>query len=568
MKKLVILLIFSQFSFGCILFKESDLDPESDLGFLLTLNKILEYNRGYEWKWNYKFIDPNDVGESTFHRVSKIDRDGLLPIPINDNPQGAHIGTFASNVDTISEIYFPELGRFRIDNYDNSNNYLSSIVIDLISSQQTQVEIIQSNITLPFKEETIGVERITKRDYEPYIFFEGGGGNLGFFRGRYYYDFLIVFNRDIYISSTQTNLKFYPILISTTDGENWETIEFYDLVTELTSTTGGNVSLGIPFTIGEDIYFPAKKELVSGVEEAYLVKIPSSNRNNLTYFRIANRNAGFDQINTERMFYFLNQLIYQETDFTGTNSAQYFRDSNFLQSGSTNTPLNTNNTIEITGNYPIFFDDFILNSNQSSQTYYSTDSSFNDFSNTIQHSSPLAGASSYVVFGTKFKQFLFEASTTDYRVSVNSNTPNAQASTIYTFSSSLASGTIQPSSSANFNGYTNDDTKSYFNVNVNESFKYFEVDLSTNNVREFNQPNQFFPSSEFQESICEINSQYNSGSMVISNGKYICIKEPVRSLINPPNTSYNDFRKIVSTSNEGITWSEWKLLPISPQIIK
>lgn len=112
MKQLIPLLILSQVALSCIFFKESEVDPESELGKLLTLYKIYEYNRGYEWRWNYKFIDPVNVGNTTIHRVTKLNRANEIPNTLTEIQDGQHIGTFTSNYDAISEIYFPELGRF------------------------------------------------------------------------------------------------------------------------------------------------------------------------------------------------------------------------------------------------------------------------------------------------------------------------------------------------------------------------------------------------------------------------------------------------------------------------
>ncbi|MCG9874817.1 MAG: hypothetical protein MH321_08530 [Leptospiraceae bacterium] len=567
MKKLIFFLTLFQVTFSCILFKESELDPKSELGKLFTLYKIFEFNRGYEWKWDYKFIDPANIGNTTIHRVTKLNRDIELRNTLTEIQDGVHIGTFTSNFDAVSEIYFPELGRFQIDNYNTNQTYVSSIVIDIFSSNDRSVNILRSNIPSNYSEEALSVQRIPKRTHEPYLYFEGGELHPGLVNGRYFFFYLICFSRDLFLSSTEFKIRYYPILTSTVDGETWETIELTNLIVDRSNASPKQISLGKPFLIADTIYLPTSINDPSALKQYNLVKIPTSNPKNLEYLKIAPRNADFREINLNKMFIIQNQLVYEELNSPTSVPNNFYRDSNLLQAGSSNASLPTGNALTY-GNFPIFFDTFTLVSDGTS-TYKTLDSSFNDNTNSFSHTASLGGIGGNGIFGDISRQLLFESDgTTSYRVSNLTNSINSVASNALSFSGNLVSGTIPPSSSASLQGFVKDSNNFYFSIRVdNKAFQY-ELNNQTLALRTLNDPPAIFPNPSFIEDACLLGKQYNKNQMVIGNGRYICIKSPKRRLIAPPNTTYSDNRKFVSTSSDGINWKDWKEFQLNPQIRK
>lgn len=567
MKQLIPFLILSQVALSCVFFKESEVDPESELGKLLTLYKIYEYNRGYEWRWNYKFIDPVNVGNTTIHRVTKLNRANEIPNTLTEIQDGQHIGTFTSNYDAISEIYFPELGRFQIDNYNTNQTYVSSIVVEIFSSNDRSVNILRSTIPSNYSEEALSVQRIPKRTHEPFIYFEGGELHPGLVNGRYFFFYIVSFNRDIFLSSSEFKIRYYPILTSTVDGETWETIELTELIVDRSNASPKQISLGRPFLVADTIYLPSSINDPPALKQYNLVKIPTSNPKNLEYLKIAPRNADFREINLNKMFFIQNQLVYEEFNSPTSVPNNFYRDSNFLQAGSSNASLPTGNALTYS-NFPIFFDTFTLASDGTS-TYNTLDSSFNNYTNSYTHTSSLGGAGSNGIFGEKNRQLLFESNnTTAYRVSTLTNSINSVASNALSFSGNLVSGTIPPSSSASLQGFVNDGNKFYFSIRVDNNAFQYELDNQTLTLRTLNDPPAIFPNPSFIEDPCLLGKQYNKNQMVLGNGRYICIRSPKRRLITPPNTTYSDNRKFISISSDGINWREWKEFPLNPQIRK
>lgn len=551
MKKFISTIIALSMFSSCILFKQSDLDPESDLSLLYGLFLL---NKRYEWKWEYKFIDSASPTAPVLHRVSKIGLNDTLPTPINDIEQGTFIGTFIQNPDKITRIYFPELGRYRIDSYLFNQTHLAATIVDHLSPGDGIISIVETKLVTSITQESLGVQRIQKRSQDPYQVFEEHP-SLGYFKGRHYFALQIGFNKDISIQTTALSRKIYPLITSTEDGITWETIPIKELVLDSIGNNSSKIEMGIPFAVGETFYTPVIITVSNVQTERYFIAMPINDRKNYTLVSFTNKLAGYDLVTLNKFRYFQNHVIYEETDSLGANINTLQRDSNFLQPGSANTALPTGNPYNNV-NYPITFDSFVLGSDKTGG-YDILNSSFTDSVSTYAHTSPLSGTER-VIAGSSNRVFLFEGTASNYRFSNLSTTIQSTAIPLsFTGDALVASASTQ----AKLTGYGVDDSYTYFDVNFASSStrKYYKADHGSGTFSEFFVKSDFSSIPGFPvEGPCRLNlQQLGKQTLSIGNNLYICFKIPSVADAVPTVNEVQDFRKVLSVSNDGINWTEW-----------
>jgi hypothetical protein len=552
---LIVLYLF--LTTNCILFKNSELDNDSELSKLYGLLLLSNFLKGVEYETTVKFLENGAINGSTVIKVSKVPRDYTIPIPNQEDTSGEFIGTFQQASEGFHRLYFRDLGRFRLDIYkfSSSPTYHGSLVIDLLSSTDKAFTIVQEAYPDGYKFIDQNLTRITKRDYEPYeVYITEEPKSLGTYDGKAFYSVEILFNKDYALSVGNIRIGRYILILYTSNGIDYKSFVLVDANSDASIGTQNydiQYSITTKFETEDSLVLVIRKN-ESSIDSYYLAKIPFSLPENYSFYSITNRSV-YNNFNNGKFFYHSGKMIYKETD--GTNS-EWRVDSNLLQAGSSNVAI-------VSGaNSPFNYDDstifqyknLILNYNGSS--YYVSNFDLTDSSNSFSHSTPVSGSTTRIIINN-YKYFLEEKSTTPSNVLRYSNSSN---------NASL------PATSLNFNGgYQINQTATQNDTIFNSEKTAFQfVDASSLPLSriEFNHADNTFREIQSQPKITAI-SGYTVGDGITSLNKcniilssYNCVSKREYG----GTVSLYDPFLIYTYSTDALSWTAWKELKLNPVV--
>ncbi|NCS93660.1 MAG: hypothetical protein GW761_07645 [Leptospira sp.] len=550
---LIVLYLF--LTTNCILFKNSELDNDSELSKLYGLLLLSNFLKGVEYETTVKFLENGAINGSTVIKVSKVPRDYTIPIPNQEDTSGEFIGTFQQASEGFHRLYFRDLGRFRLDIYkfSSSPTYHGSLVIDLLSSTDKAFTIVQEAYPDGYKFIEQNLTRITKRDYEPYeVYITEDPKPLGTHDGKAFYSVEILFNKDYNLSVGNIRIGRYILIFYTSNGQDYQSFVIVDANSD---AAAGTQNFDIQYSITtrfatEDSLVLVIRKTVASVDSYFFAKIPFSQPDNYTFYSLSNRSI-YNTFNNGKFFYNNGKMIYKETD--GTNS-EWRIDNNLLQSGSSNTAIvpGANSPFNYSDGTIFQYKELILNYNGSS--YYISNFDLSDSSNTFSHSSPLVGPSIKLITNN-YKFFLEEVSTSPSdvtRYSTSNTDANLPASNL------SFSGGYQINQVTTQNGSIFNSEKTAFEFIDGSSLPLLRIEFnhSDNTVRE-TQP---------QPKITQI-SGYTTGGELTSLNKcniisslYSCV---VKREYSGTVSLYDPFL-IYNYSADSINWTDWKELKLNP----
>lgn len=555
--KCIGLLICLNLMSNCIFFKESDLDPKSELSLLYTLFLL---NRKYEWKWEYEYVSSPNSTITKIHHVSKLPNNYEIPSNVSQASSEYHYGSFIQNADDITRFYFDELGRYQIDTYDgNTITILSSAIIDVVDSNQNDVIFLFNNASnSSIATRSIGIQRITKRSFEPFQTTQQSR-NTAYFNGYHYFLFTIYFNKELFIQNSLFKSIPTPIAIRTKDGETWETVILKELRFNFSISNPILPDMGQSFFHQNSLVIPAGK-LVSGtITENYFFRLPLDDFKNYQFYTFTNRNPSLNRIDLNNIHSYQDQILYKEYN-PGPDT--WYRDNNFIQAGSTNITIPSPNALEATSS-PIFLNNGILLSGNGSGNYSTIDSSFNTGIAAFNHAST-SGSTNMILFGNDFRIFQLDPfPSPPATIRTASSTERIQSTPVnFLFSGSLFNATY--TSTVTYNGSVFDESATYIDFLYDTNQVYLKVDHSSGTSDQLIPPNPIKSVATFTEAKCTISDPFNGGinSLSLGGGKCLCVKVP--TLTDASSNTIDDPRIVVSKCIDSNNWTDWEEPKIYP----
>jgi hypothetical protein len=562
---LIFSILFSLIS-HCIPFKESNFDRNGLLNRLILLYQLNEVAKGQEYETKVKFLNNGSIAGDTVIRMTKVSGDYQLPSSGQEDNSGEFVGTFQQASDGFTRIYFPALGRFRLDLYKfPSRQFHGSVLIDLLKSTDTKFSIVEQKYTGNFSYIENTVKRIKKREHEPFEMYTFKDvKTLGTFGGSAYFSMKIIFNKDFKISTSNVYIKSYDMVFYTQDGENFKSFVVSEYPSEASQGTQNfdNSSDVNSFVDAGDFIAGFLTRTISGNDTWYLLKIPKENPAQYSNYQITTRSgAPYGNIQPSEIIYLDQRLIYKEFELANPLNFIWRYDMNFLLSGSSNSPIpNPANNPFTNGNIRFMHNNQIVNSD-STTTYYASDSTINSYTGNYAHTSPLSGTGN--LFGNPYKIFLNEYTNVpgdQFRISTTSQpivngVGNLNFSGGYTvpYNATIRGTTFNENRTTIFLEYTS-------GPNINEILT--EMNHSDNSFKSLTLPTVTPSMIDFN-----INFKTNSNCL-LTNSKYTCAYK--RNYEDPFSvlTSRRDMFLVGSSSVDGLTWSDWKEIVFNPTIRK
>lgn len=556
------------FSSNCILFKESELDPKSDLSNLFGLYQLFNLQRGVEYETSVKFLENGVTNGLTIVKVSRVPRDYTLPNPNLQDTSGELVGSFQQSSNGFHRLYFRDLGRFRLDLYKFSTNpsYHGSVVVDLLNSTDSGLQVVQEAFPNGYRFTEQKLTRIVRRDHDPFeIYINEEPSAIGFYNNKAFYAVQVLFNKKFEIQTSNIRLPRPWLILYTLDGNNFSSFT----ITEATSDAAvGSQSFDIQFNL--EGHFTTEDSLVLFFRRTglapdpsyFITKIPFNQPENYQFYQVFNRdtNFGYDRIKTNKFFYSRGKLIYREFDSVNSSNGEWRVDTNLLQAGSGNTSIFASNYSPFSyGEDSIFqYKNFILNFLGSN--FYISDFDLNDASpNTIpiSHNSPIAGAV-LTLQGNPFQFFLSESNTSPpaYRLSVSNQAPSLGLGNL-TFSG----GYFANQSYAPDEFIFHPDKTTYTIVTPGNFITRVEFNHTDLSHREVTRQ----PDIESLAGYTNSTSPRRIKNCNLLNQNYTCIAKRMYSG-SPANL--NDPFLITTSSSDGQSWSQWKELTLNPIVRK
>jgi len=560
------------FSSNCILFKESELDPKSDLSNLFGLYQLLEAARGVEVVVDFSVRENGLIPPTTYHRLRKVNKDYRLSSPLTEDlSSGEFVGTFFQNADGNLKLYLPGYGTYRLDTYF-LNQVPNPPVFLLRSSKVLYAEsrgtgidtlVVDQSLETQYNLNLRAIQTIKNRGYDPYYLGDTGKPfeKIGSFDGKIFYQYFLYFANSVNISTQGYSVTLYPGISYSSDGTKWETLIFYEFPSaeNLPSFTIGNF-----FQLGDSMYSFILKGTGPTIS---LLKIPLNNppAYSLETFDLTVRSPGgsIDTSFIANVYAFANGIIYKENSASSTPDWRY--DSNFLKPGSNNFSLtngNSNNPFNTsyTGGTPIFGIQnglFVNAFGPSSGFYMGSDLTTYQSINYIRTGGnltlPVQRINPYITLFVDFNS----PPTTIARISVNNVTP-----TISTTSLTFNDGITLPSTIDSATISTvQDNTRTAFSFNNgSEPITFHQINHSNSGFSAFNLPPKYISNnSEISEQAIDFGTKIS-----LHNGRFYTLNNPRYSLSNYSNTTVYLTDAILSTSTDGINWSGWEVIDIRP----
>lgn len=330
------------FSSNCILFKESELDPKSDLSNLFGLYQLFNLQRGVEYETSVKFLENGVTNGLTIVKVSRVPRDYTLPNPNLQDTSGELVGSFQQSSNGFHRLYFRDLGRFRLDLYKFTMNpsYHGSVVVDLLNSTDSALQVVQEAFPNGYRFAEQKLTRIVRRDHDPFeIYINEEPSAIGFYNNKAFYAAQVLFNKKFEIQTSNIRLPRPWLILYTLDGNNFSSFT----ITEASSDAAvGSQSFDINynleghFTTEDSLVLFFRRTGIAPDPSYFITKIPFNQPENYQFYQVFNRdtNFGYDRIKTNKFFYHQGKLIYREFDSANSSNGEWRIDTNLLQAGS------------------------------------------------------------------------------------------------------------------------------------------------------------------------------------------------------------------------------------------
>lgn len=432
MKKALLLTLLSTILSSCLIYKESDLDPNKPFATILGLLRLSQALRPVLYEVPMKLLSNGLVPVPlTVVRVMKMDLDYVLP---NDPSQdealvtGMLQGSFYGELGTFPMIV-KELGRYRLDIYQIPNVYIGTLLIEIPNRSVKIPTIIDTKIPSTITFEFLPIQTYPDTGSPilslPYnIFFI----SMGEFQGKAFFICRMNANERFYVDSFYFSLEEYLVYFWTEDGIHFESQIIRDIPFALDSFSLVNLDISNAVEDGDKIHFIVSiYDLFQQVSlNNQVVTINASNPKNYSIASVIPRNPTKKYI--EAVFFYKagNYFYYQEKD--EWNNIEIRRETTPFQSPTTNEAVDINDI-----NSPFYYSGSL--SSIKNNNNYVLYQSFNNiyFMNpngsignpvTISHNDPYPSAGvEYII--NPYRSFYYEdtgGSSLTNRVSTSPNT--------------------------------------------------------------------------------------------------------------------------------------------------
>lgn len=285
-----------------MIFKESDLDPNSSLSQFIGLWALWDLSRGYNLEARVKLNENGGIpSDKSVVRVTKVDTSYEFSDVINGSEEiGEHIGTFSVETNAEFQLDIRSLGRFRLDFYlvANSPTYYGSVVVDILSLRQSDLIVVMERMSPGFTFSSVGLRRLpfspspsSEIPFNPNIRFLGDKNGVSM------YQHLLYLTKEFFVSSSRVSLNQYLVYFYTKDGATWNSLPLYDYPIRLLLENGAviqedGVELS-PAVIYQDSFhtFFRRKDSSDNHISTHLIQIPSQDPNQIQITPITPRNG-------------------------------------------------------------------------------------------------------------------------------------------------------------------------------------------------------------------------------------------------------------------------------------
>lgn len=439
MKKLVALYtFFSLFlCYQCIPFKESELDPNSQLSWLYQLFLLSRLNSGI----NYYVIDTEVLSGTDRYNGNEINRPFLRVTKLidngesgySDNPvigtefsQGTFIGTFWNSGDGLVRIYLRDPGKYRLDFYTSLVNRAhsgvaffevnSNFTIQNLKPIGTTISGYTINFLKTYREIKEG--EIFSLDWKSqFVKSVGNYGAVDFFLS------FFIFNKDFYIDSTEARSLYFPGVYYTRDGDKWEGIFLSEFKANLSLNTSGqsifSTDFGTVTGTDQEVFLLMNKFNgdidFNNLASQHLVRLPTSDPKNYSVQTLTAFNPGFRIYTEYPIFTDGSRIVYTEFNSATVTVSLVSSDFNFNSRFTITPPVGDtpNDFIDFsTGGYPntnplrsVFMQDSNLFSVGLTNSYSYVNTSGANGASTYSNADVLFTPNTSSIYGTK--NFLF-----------------------------------------------------------------------------------------------------------------------------------------------------------------
>jgi hypothetical protein len=299
--QIISILLLPIFS-SCIIFKESDLDPNRELSQLLGLWALWDLSRGYNLEAKVRLNDAGGVpSQFSVARVTKVDASYEFPDVINGSEEiGEHIGTFSVDTNAEFRLDIRTLGRFRLDFYQvtYSPSYRGSVVVDILSLRQPNLIVVMERMSPGFAFSSVSLRRLpfspspsSELPFNTKFYYLGEKNGVSLYRN------LLILTKEFFVSSSRVSLNQYLVYFYTKDGATWNSLPLYETPIKLFYENGTVIQEDAvessPAVIYQDSFYTLflRKDNSDNHISTHLIQIPSQDPNQIQITPITPRGS-------------------------------------------------------------------------------------------------------------------------------------------------------------------------------------------------------------------------------------------------------------------------------------
>ncbi|WCL49011.1 hypothetical protein [Leptospira sp. GIMC2001] len=576
---------------NCLVFKESEFDPNSDFSNLLKLFAYLN-RKTYEVTLELSYRNAGvPMAYQTFVTVAAVSENFELPEIIEerilDSPDYRHISGHFQSEKANFNITLATIGKYRLDYYTISGGitFHGSQLIEITDILNPNINILSTKLKI--SDHSITLIGIVRNELSDKRLLPGTEGieSIGYYDGKHYFYGSFLDPSKFTVHSNRYTVGYFSKIVWFDEQTSiWESVTIpnassLEVITIDTSTTDEIlISLSKPFYQDGRIHIYLTEvrriNIAGNTTENFrnirLISFATGNSKELLIENISLRGLGKNALIDSNSFLFSGEFIYVENENNVASTEEYRRDNNFLRNGSTNSPIG-NSTPDFTYFPGITLAESIFSRNGSlfrdlgGSQYRSLNSSFATVDGTYSHQVNMDASSAFNLYGNPYKFLLFESETNNKRYRITASNSDQTSGNIL-FEAANATSPKNYSSAISFYGMVFSSSRSFISINVDNTEPYPLIRLNHSN-------NQFtdispIPTARIEESIPNFQYEFSDSlkdQCTLSEIKLLCVYQ-VRTQYSP-NQSLGTYRStfyVFTESTDGTNWNQYqKIEPVN-----